>query len=49
MFALLRESLRRQRELARRFDELRSVYRDALPALTSKQKWETRAARQSDG
>ena len=41
MFALLRESLRRQRKLAREFDEMRKVYRDALPVLSSKQKWET--------
>jgi galactofuranosylgalactofuranosylrhamnosyl-N-acetylglucosaminyl-diphospho-decaprenol beta-1,5/1,6-galactofuranosyltransferase len=41
MFALLRQSLRRQRKLAARFDEMRKAYRDALPALSSKQKWET--------
>jgi galactofuranosylgalactofuranosylrhamnosyl-N-acetylglucosaminyl-diphospho-decaprenol beta-1,5/1,6-galactofuranosyltransferase len=41
MFALLRESLRRQRRLAARFDEMRKVYRDALPVLSSKQNWET--------
>jgi galactofuranosylgalactofuranosylrhamnosyl-N-acetylglucosaminyl-diphospho-decaprenol beta-1,5/1,6-galactofuranosyltransferase len=41
MFSLLWQSLRRQRQLARRFDEMRRVYRDALPVLSSKQKWET--------
>jgi galactofuranosylgalactofuranosylrhamnosyl-N-acetylglucosaminyl-diphospho-decaprenol beta-1,5/1,6-galactofuranosyltransferase len=41
MFALLRESLRRQVLLARRFNRMRKVYREALPALSSKQKWET--------
>ncbi|CAM4390049.1 Galactofuranosyl transferase GlfT2 [Mycobacterium basiliense] len=41
MFALLWQSLRRQRQLARRFDEMRRAYREALPALSSKEKWET--------
>jgi galactofuranosylgalactofuranosylrhamnosyl-N-acetylglucosaminyl-diphospho-decaprenol beta-1,5/1,6-galactofuranosyltransferase len=41
MFALLRESLRRQVLLARKFNKMRKVYRGALPVLTSKQKWET--------
>jgi galactofuranosylgalactofuranosylrhamnosyl-N-acetylglucosaminyl-diphospho-decaprenol beta-1,5/1,6-galactofuranosyltransferase len=41
MFALLRESLRRQLLLARKFNKMRRVYRDALPVLSSKQKWET--------
>jgi galactofuranosylgalactofuranosylrhamnosyl-N-acetylglucosaminyl-diphospho-decaprenol beta-1,5/1,6-galactofuranosyltransferase len=41
MFALLRESLRRQLKLARKFNKLRKAYRDALPVLSSKQKWET--------
>jgi galactofuranosylgalactofuranosylrhamnosyl-N-acetylglucosaminyl-diphospho-decaprenol beta-1,5/1,6-galactofuranosyltransferase len=41
MFALLRESLRRQIRLARKFNRLRKVYREALPTLSSKQKWET--------
>jgi galactofuranosylgalactofuranosylrhamnosyl-N-acetylglucosaminyl-diphospho-decaprenol beta-1,5/1,6-galactofuranosyltransferase len=41
MFSLLRKSLRRQRRLGRRFDELRGVYRDALPVLSSKQQWES--------
>ncbi len=41
MMSLLRQSLRRQRRLARRFDELRTTYREALPVLSSKQKWES--------
>jgi galactofuranosylgalactofuranosylrhamnosyl-N-acetylglucosaminyl-diphospho-decaprenol beta-1,5/1,6-galactofuranosyltransferase len=41
MFSLLTESLRRQRKLAKRFDEMRRAYRDALPVLSSKQKWES--------
>ena len=41
MFSLLFASLRRQRRLASRFDEMRRVYRGALPVLSSKQKWET--------
>jgi galactofuranosylgalactofuranosylrhamnosyl-N-acetylglucosaminyl-diphospho-decaprenol beta-1,5/1,6-galactofuranosyltransferase len=41
MFTLLLSSLRRQRQLLSRFDEMRRVYRDALPVLSSKQKWET--------
>ncbi|MDA3664103.1 glycosyltransferase [Mycobacterium xenopi] len=41
MFTLLWQSLRRLATLARRFDEMRRVYRDALPVLSSKQKWET--------
>jgi galactofuranosylgalactofuranosylrhamnosyl-N-acetylglucosaminyl-diphospho-decaprenol beta-1,5/1,6-galactofuranosyltransferase len=40
MFALLRASLRRQRKLLRRFDELRRTYRDALPMLSGVQQWE---------
>jgi galactofuranosylgalactofuranosylrhamnosyl-N-acetylglucosaminyl-diphospho-decaprenol beta-1,5/1,6-galactofuranosyltransferase len=40
MFSLLLASVRRQRQLARRFDEMRRVYREALPVLSSKQKWE---------
>ncbi|BBZ65024.1 galactofuranosyl transferase GlfT2 [Mycolicibacterium insubricum] len=38
---LLRESLRRQAKLARKFDTMRRIYRDALPVLSSQQKWET--------
>src|SRR3954470_16506085 len=41
MFALLRASLRQHVALARRFNKMRRVYRDALPVLNSKQKWET--------
>ena len=41
MFSLLFQSLRRQRLLARRFDAMRRAYRDALPVLSSKEKWET--------
>ena len=41
MFELLRESVRRQILLARKFNRMRRVYREALPVLTSKQKWET--------
>ena len=41
MFSLLFSSLRRQRQLVSQFDEMRRVYRGALPVLSSKQKWET--------
>ena len=41
MLALLWQSLRRQGQLLRRFDEMRRVYRAALPVLSSKEKWET--------
>lgn len=41
MFALLRESLRQHIQLARRYDHMRRVYREALPVLSSQQKWET--------
>jgi galactofuranosylgalactofuranosylrhamnosyl-N-acetylglucosaminyl-diphospho-decaprenol beta-1,5/1,6-galactofuranosyltransferase len=41
MFELLGESLRRQVKLARKFNRMRKVYREALPVLSSKQKWET--------
>jgi galactofuranosylgalactofuranosylrhamnosyl-N-acetylglucosaminyl-diphospho-decaprenol beta-1,5/1,6-galactofuranosyltransferase len=41
MFGLLWQSVRRQRQLVGRFDEMRRVYRDALPVLSSKEKWET--------
>src|SRR5690625_1730214 len=40
MFTLLRASLRRHLELARRFNALRRVYRTSLPMLTSTQNWE---------
>lgn len=41
MFELLRASLRQQFRLARKFNRMRKVYREALPVLSSKQKWET--------
>ncbi|CAN5542312.1 glycosyltransferase [soil metagenome] len=41
MFELLSESVKRQAKLARKFNKMRREYRDALPMLTSKQKWET--------
>jgi galactofuranosylgalactofuranosylrhamnosyl-N-acetylglucosaminyl-diphospho-decaprenol beta-1,5/1,6-galactofuranosyltransferase len=41
MFALLRESMRRQLRLGRKFNRMRKIYREALPVLSSKQKWET--------
>ncbi|MBJ7340824.1 glycosyltransferase [Mycolicibacterium sp.] len=41
MFDLLRESLKRQALLIRKFNRMRRVYRDALPVLASTQKWET--------
>jgi galactofuranosylgalactofuranosylrhamnosyl-N-acetylglucosaminyl-diphospho-decaprenol beta-1,5/1,6-galactofuranosyltransferase len=40
MFELLRESLKRQALLARKFNRMRKVYRAALPELTSTQRWE---------
>lgn len=40
MLSLLLASLRRQRQLAARFQEMRRVYRDALPVLSSQQRWE---------
>jgi galactofuranosylgalactofuranosylrhamnosyl-N-acetylglucosaminyl-diphospho-decaprenol beta-1,5/1,6-galactofuranosyltransferase len=40
MFSLLRQSLRRQRQLLARFDEMRKAYRDALPTLSGVQQWE---------
>jgi galactofuranosylgalactofuranosylrhamnosyl-N-acetylglucosaminyl-diphospho-decaprenol beta-1,5/1,6-galactofuranosyltransferase len=41
MFDLLRTSLRQHLTLARKFKRMRRVYREAMPVLTSKQKWET--------
>jgi len=41
MFGLLRESLKRQVQLARKFNRMRKRYRAALPTLTSTQMWET--------
>ena len=40
MFGLLRESLRRQVKLYRKFNTMRRVYREALPQLTSTLRWE---------
>jgi galactofuranosylgalactofuranosylrhamnosyl-N-acetylglucosaminyl-diphospho-decaprenol beta-1,5/1,6-galactofuranosyltransferase len=40
MFSLLRQSLRRQRQLLSRFDDMRKAYRDALPTLSGVQQWE---------
>ena len=41
MFTLLRASLRQHIQLARRYDHMRRVYREALPVLSGKHKWET--------
>jgi galactofuranosylgalactofuranosylrhamnosyl-N-acetylglucosaminyl-diphospho-decaprenol beta-1,5/1,6-galactofuranosyltransferase len=41
MFALLRASMRQHVLLARKFNRMRKLYREALPVLSSKQKWET--------
>jgi galactofuranosylgalactofuranosylrhamnosyl-N-acetylglucosaminyl-diphospho-decaprenol beta-1,5/1,6-galactofuranosyltransferase len=49
MFALLRASLRRQLRLARKFNRMRNVYREALPVLSSMQKWETVLLESSPG
>jgi galactofuranosylgalactofuranosylrhamnosyl-N-acetylglucosaminyl-diphospho-decaprenol beta-1,5/1,6-galactofuranosyltransferase len=49
MAELLRESLKRQAELLRKFNRMRKVYRGALPVLTSKQKWETVLPPGADG
>ncbi|MGZ5377367.1 MAG: glycosyltransferase [Mycobacterium sp.] len=49
MAELLRESIKRQVELARKFNRMRKVYRAALPVLTSKQKWETVLLPGADG
>ncbi|MFE7418580.1 glycosyltransferase [Rhodococcus sp. NPDC057529] len=38
--ALLKEAIRLRRELAQRFPELKREYQDAVPALTSKERWE---------
>lgn len=46
---LLRESLKRQALLARRFNRMRKVYREAVPVLTSKQKWESVLLPEADG
>lgn len=39
MIALARESMRLQREVAQRFDEMRARYRAAHPQLTSREAW----------
>ncbi|CAN5662521.1 glycosyltransferase [soil metagenome] len=41
MVELLRESVKRQVRLARKFNRMRREYRAAVPTLTSTQKWET--------
>ena len=41
MFALLRESMRQHIRLARKYNRDAQVYREALPVLSSKEKWET--------
>ncbi len=46
---LLRESLKRQLLLARKFNRMRKVYREAVPVLTSKQKWESVLLPEADG
>ncbi|BAH52179.1 glycosyltransferase [Rhodococcus opacus] len=38
--ALLKEAIRLRRELAQRFPELKREYKNAVPALTSKERWE---------
>ncbi len=49
MFELLRESVKRQVQLARKFNRMREVYRAALPTMTSTQKWESVLPNSSDG
>ncbi len=41
MMELLKTSLRQHVRLARQYNHMRKVYREALPALSSRQKWET--------
>ncbi|WP_374158527.1 glycosyltransferase [Mycobacterium sp. G7A2] len=41
MFELLRASLKRQVRLIRKYNRMRRVYREALPMMTSQQKWES--------
>ena len=41
MMELLKTSLRQHARLAREYDRMRKVYRDALPELTSRQRWES--------
>jgi galactofuranosylgalactofuranosylrhamnosyl-N-acetylglucosaminyl-diphospho-decaprenol beta-1,5/1,6-galactofuranosyltransferase len=40
-WGLLKEAMRLRRELATRFPELKRVYADAVPSLTSKERWES--------
>ncbi|MFC7450460.1 glycosyltransferase [Rhodococcus daqingensis] len=40
-WGLLKEAMRLRRELAARFPELKRVYADAVPSLTSKERWES--------
>ncbi len=48
MFELLRASLRQHVKLARKYNTMRRVYREALPELTSKQRWESVLLESSD-
>jgi galactofuranosylgalactofuranosylrhamnosyl-N-acetylglucosaminyl-diphospho-decaprenol beta-1,5/1,6-galactofuranosyltransferase len=41
MLALRKESLRLHIQLSRKYDRMRKIYREALPVLSSQQKWET--------
>jgi galactofuranosylgalactofuranosylrhamnosyl-N-acetylglucosaminyl-diphospho-decaprenol beta-1,5/1,6-galactofuranosyltransferase len=41
MMELLKTSLRQHVSLARNYNHMRKVYREALPVLTSRQKWES--------
>jgi len=41
MFDLLKTSVRQHIRLARKYDHMRRVYREALPELSSPRKWET--------
>jgi galactofuranosylgalactofuranosylrhamnosyl-N-acetylglucosaminyl-diphospho-decaprenol beta-1,5/1,6-galactofuranosyltransferase len=41
MMELLKTSLRQHARLAREYDRMRKVYREALPELTSRQRWES--------
>jgi galactofuranosylgalactofuranosylrhamnosyl-N-acetylglucosaminyl-diphospho-decaprenol beta-1,5/1,6-galactofuranosyltransferase len=41
MFELLKASLRQHIQLARKYNRMRRVYREALPELSSTRKWET--------
>jgi galactofuranosylgalactofuranosylrhamnosyl-N-acetylglucosaminyl-diphospho-decaprenol beta-1,5/1,6-galactofuranosyltransferase len=41
MFELLKASLRQHLRLYRQYDRMRRVYREALPVLSSQQKWRT--------